>query len=222
MKKIALIETIPNSLKAAKAFLTECNADVVVLGSVGEAIMLREAPDLIVLQANRDPGRFRQDVEVLRKGASISEVKRISVLPAGLAGPLYADGVVPGEVELSMPLQKLEFLAVVARSLGVPPRRAFSILVTVQPEGSNIIYSGMSADFSENGMGFVCTEWFRKEQALIISFVNPKNRTRFQLRAEVVRMVSKGDGRTIFYGVRFIGASMQEREDLVRFITGSE
>lgn len=109
-----------------------------------------------------------------------------------------------------------------ARCLGVPPRRAFSILVTVQPAGSNVKYSGMSSDFSENGMGFVCTELFEKGRKLLIMFVNPKNRTRFQLAAEVIRTMSKGDGRSVFYGVRFIGASVQEREDLLRFITGSE
>ena len=49
-----------------------------------------------------------------------------------------------------VPLQKLEFLAAVARSLGVPPRRAFSILVTIQPEGRNIWFG-----IREHAMGAI-------------------------------------------------------------------
>jgi len=90
--------------------------------------------------------------------------------------------------------------------------------VTLQVEGSNIRYSGVSIDFSETGMAFESAADLQPDTLLSVQFVNPRNRKRFSLKGTIIRR--SGSGSTIFYGLKFIDMTELDVRELMDFITG--
>ncbi len=130
--------------------------------------------------------------------------------------------LIDGQSSFYMPVDKLKFISVVAKCLERSPRRIFRILVTVQPENSNLRYSGTSIDFSETGMAFECTSDFDLGQKIIVNFVHPRTRRRFILNSVIARRASTQPGFTSFYGVMFSEMLGQDVEELMKFITGED
>ena len=86
--------------------------------------------------------------------------------------------------------------------------------------GSNLRYSGISIDISESGMAFECVAEFQAGEQLLIRFVNPRSRSRFSLKAEVIRRTSTPAGSSIFSGVTFKQMSPDAIRELDHFISG--
>jgi hypothetical protein len=219
MSKILLIETSPNGLDTIKPYLSEVNADYSEFYSVNDAILSRESPALVILLANQDLENSKKDLNTIKTSPSLAKIPRILILPFGM-DKKNAPAIISGEFSFTIPVVKLRFLSEVNKFLKRSPRRVFRILINVQPDGTNVKYLGTSMDFSETGMSFECISDFPVGHKIIVSFVNPRNRKRSRLKAEIVRRATTHAGGTTFYGVMFIEMSDKEIKDLISFITG--
>lgn len=222
MKHFHLIETAPNGLRTVKAFFETMNADCRVFGSVLDALNAGAVPDMIVLLAQREERDYRRDIHMLSSDRVYGKLPRIVVLPMSLSMKRKTAAVIDGEAEFPLPVDKLKFLAEVARCLDIPQRRDFQIIITIATPDSNLHYSGISIDFSETGMGFESRADFSVGQHISTSFVNPGTKTRLLLQGDVVRKVPAASADKFLYGVRFAGMEMQSSEELRRFIAGKK
>lgn len=216
MKKIFLIESVPDGLKNVKPFLSEINAECQSFKSLQEVFDEDEKPDLILLLASKDMHEYGKAIGSLKNNATYSRVPRMSLFP------YKPHGLGQDEVFLVMPVDKLKFLSTLANILNIPHRRVFKILIGIQPEGSSLKYSGVSIDFSETGMAFECNTDLSKDEKIVVSFIDPKNRNRFRLSASIARKKLNYTASQHFYGVSFAGMTDQERESLLNFVTGSK
>ena len=219
MGTIHLIEPTANGLRAAKGYLSEINAAYLVFGSV-DACLEEAVPDLIILLADRDPDSYARDIDRLKKSRSHGGVKRLCILPFEVSMRRAKKQIADGESEHPLPLAKEKFLFSVAQCLNLPQRRAFSAIVTIQPEAGNLRILGKSVDFSETGMSFECDTDFPQKEIVRVSFGNPARGLRLQLRAMVVRKHTAESGTSFFHGVRFLDTPEEEKEQLRKFLSG--
>lgn len=218
MKNVFLIEKSPDVFRAVKSHLEESDIQYVKFSSLDDALQSKEAPALIILFTTDSYEDIKHDIDALKNNAAFSRTSRILVLP-------FNTSVIESKIRdldiqalFQIPVERLKFLTSLAQLLRRGPRRVFRILITLQPEGSNIRYSGISIDFSESGMAFESSSDFQPGDLLQVHFVNPRNRKRFLLKASVIRRVSTES--TIFYGVKFIEMNEQNVKELLDFITG--
>lgn len=221
MKKIFLIERVPDGLKTIKTYLSDSNTSFSRFSSTQDAAKSGETPDLIILLGSQYPAQITSELNDLKAHPSYSRTPRILILPFG-ARLLEIPDLIDGQPYFEIPVEKLKFLSVVAKCLKRSPRRVFRIIITIQPEDSNIRYSGISMDFSETGMAFEGTCDLPIDQKIKVNFVNPRNRTRFILDAEVVRRASTQTGGTSYYGVMFRKMTEPDTRELIKFITGED
>lgn len=220
MKKIFLIGTFPDGLKTIRSYLSDINVNYLEFSSVRDAIESGRMPSLVVLLADKNVGNFNKDVDSLKNNPSFSRIPRIYIFPLQMSGMQPDSRIIDGQSSFQMPVDKLKFLSSVSSFLKRPPRRVFRILITIMPKGSNLRYSGVSMDFSETGMAFESVSDFLKGDKIKINFVNPRNRKRFLLDAEVIRKASTQPGSTTFYGVMFIDMTNKDAKELMDFISG--
>lgn len=218
MKKIFLIEKSPDVFKAVKAHLEESDIQYVKFSSLDEALQSEEAPALIILFTTDTYEDIKHDIDALINNAAFSRIPRILLLPFNTSVSESRIRNLDIQALFQIPVEKLKFLTSVAQLLRRGPRRVFRILITLQPEGSKIRYSGTSIDFSESGMAFESSADFQSGDLLQVQFVNPGSRKRFLLKASVIRRVVTGS--TIFYGIKFIEMNEQNEKELLDFITG--
>lgn len=220
MPDIFLVESSPDALKTVKSYLEDSNYTFSVFTSLDKAAESRKAPSVLILLADKDVGNFNRDIEILKNNAFFSKVPRIFILPYTVAGLASHPELLDGQPSFQLPVDKLMFLSVVAKCLKRSPRRFFRILITVQPTGSNIRYSGLSMDFSETGMAFESSSEIDLKQKVKVNFVNPRNRRRFDLSASIARKAATQPGGSIFYGVKFLEMSEEDVKEMLRFISG--
>lgn len=220
MKKIHIISPYIEGLATIKSYLAELGFDITDFKTPEMAIQYSEVPDLIILFTTQDPADFERDIECLRASSTHARIPRICILPYNFPGEAGYSDIAGGQAAFQMPVDKLRFLSAVSLFLKRAQRRVFRILVTLQPEGANIRYSGISMDFSESGMAFECTSDFAKSDRLAVSFVNPRSKKRFLLKSEVVRKAQSPTGDKTFYGIKFLAMTEEEKKDLTGFITG--
>jgi len=217
MELFFLIEPSPGGLKEIRSILAERGSRCQVFNSVGEALKSRESATIVVLLADRR--NYRSDLISLKIHPSTARVPRISVFPEGA----FRDGEEPdpgGETIFRLPVDREVFLDRVASMQKRSMRRVFEIVVNIKPASGNIKYVGKSLDFSRSGMAFECGADFSSGERLSVSFVDPRNRKRFLLGAEVVRKQVKLVSGTALYGVRFVEIGEQDVSDLMNFIGG--
>lgn len=219
MKKFLVIETFPDGLKRIKSYLSEWGAQCIEFDSVNDAIKTETEADLVLLLANKDINQDQHDLISL-KNSTIGGIPRISLLPIEISEAASTTRAMLHELSLQIPVDKQQFFSTLAKALKIPERRSFRIIITIQPQGSTLIYTGMSIDFSETGMAFSCRAAFEKGQEIVVTFVNPKNRNRIVLEGEIVRTKSSLSDDESFYGVSFINMTERVRKDLLRFIKG--
>ncbi len=224
MKIIYLIETFPDGLKTVKSHLSDINAKFTEFSSVAAALhqakIAVEAPSLVVLLADKSLNNFQKDITSLKNSFFYSNIPRVSIIPGEMTGIMSSIPVLNDEHVFHMPVDKLKFLSSLAKLMNLPQRRTFKIIISIQPESGNLKYSGVSIDFSETGMAFESDFGMDLGNKINVSFVNPRNRNRMLLKAEIVRRVPVKSSNRIFYGVRFIGMNKDEMKNLSDFITG--
>lgn len=220
MKKIFIIERSADVFNTVKHYLNEDNLPNISFQSVGEAISSPDLPTLIILFGNNSILDIRENIADMNDNPLFVKIPKILIMP-------FNATITPGECKslnvqeiFFIPVEKLKFQTSVSKFLLRSPRRVFRILVSIQQDGSRLRYSGISMDFSESGMAFECVSDFPVGEQLQISFVNPKTRTRFSLKSEVVRKTSTPTGSSVFYGVTFRHMSEKEIHDLTEFISG--
>ncbi len=222
MKNIFLIETFPDGLKTIKSYLSDRNAKYTDFSSVKDAITSGVVPSMIILLANNNFEFFSKDIETVRKNLYFAKIPRIYLLPPRMSINRSSHKIIEGEFEFYLPVEKSMFISTVAECLHIPHRRVSRIIITIQSVESNLIYSGVSLDFSETGMGFECSFDSSQGHKINVSFVNPKSRNRCVLKAEIVRKISNKTGSTHFYGAKFIELSEQDNKELMSFIAGEK
>ncbi len=219
-KKIHLIETFPEGLKTVRSYLSEINANHDVFCSVDDAMCSRAQPDLVILLARKRAEYCNEDIAACRGNPSLSRVPLMLMVPLHAGLNIHAIERGTCQCVVQMPADKLQFLARVANFLKIPPRRIFQVVITIMEEDSNIRYAGISVDFSETGMAFECSAEFAVGRKITIRFIDPKNREKFLLNAEIVRMSETLRDKVFFYGVRFRGVTHTETVSLKNFISG--
>ncbi|MEJ2697596.1 MAG: PilZ domain-containing protein [Candidatus Sulfobium sp.] len=213
MKKVCLIEPVPDCLKTVKSYLSDINANYSVFQNFGDMSKSGVKPDLLIVFASREHAGI------------IANMPDLPAVPSIL---INADDFRLDEKSryrprfiLRFPVTKQSFLTKAAICLGIPPRRFFSIIVTVTEEGSNIRYSGVSKDFSETGMSLEALADFPPNQALSVRFIDVRNRKKFSLNAEVARKTEIGKG-MFFYGLKFKDLTQDDADSLKVFISASD
>lgn len=222
MKKLHIICPYIEGLTTIKSYLDELQSNVIDFKSIEDSLRQADLPDLIILFANKQVDAFNRDVETLKNSTAYARVPRIIILPFNFPGQTEDSDPFCGQVVFQLPVDKLRFLSVVSTFLKRAQRRLFRILITLQAEGANVRYSGLSMDFSETGMAFESASDFAAGDRLIVHFVNPRNRKRFLLKSEIARKAKSPASDTTFYGIRFVDLSDPERKHLRGFITGEE
>jgi len=222
MKKLHIICSYIEGLATIKSYLDELGCEALDCKTVEGSIKHQDLPDLIILFANKPAEVFARDVETLKNSASHARVPRIFILPFNFPGQADDPDPFSGQAAFQMPVDKLRFISVVSTFLKRAQRRVFRILITLQPEGTNVRYSGLSMDFSESGMAFESVSDFTVGDRLGVHFVNPRNRKRFLLKSEIARKAKSPVSDTTFYGIRFQNLSHPEKKALRAFITGEE
>ncbi len=222
MKKIHVIESIPDGLRTIKSYLSDISGESSVFSSVGDALAAGERSDLVILLAQRNPESFRKDVEVLCKANSFSRIPLIICTPFRPFETSSFNEIVSAATTFELPVNKLNFLSTVSRYLKVPPRRVLQMVVTLQSQGDNIKYTGTSIDFSENGMAFRSNADFPVGQRIMINFVNPATRKRLFLKAKVIRRNDIRHDGVAFYGVMFFNLASEDSLELRSFVTGAK
>ena len=218
MKSVYIIANGTTGIRGVESFLTEINAHHVTFRTPDEAIDSDEKPDLVVIMSTGDLADFRARFDSLKGDRIFSRIPRVLVQPREFSAVLQKTGDFQGETLLNMPLDKLEFLSSISRLLKIPHRRVFNTVISVQPDGGNIRYSGVSQDFSETGMAFECSADLPKEQKIRVSFIDPKSKQRLVLSARIAR---KRSDILNFYGAVFVNLTADEKTGLLRFLTGS-
>ncbi len=221
MKKIFVIERSADVFNTVKHYLKEDNLPYISFQNVREAFVSPDLPALIILFGNDSFQEIRADIADLKDSPLFVKIPKILILPFNAAITQGECRSLDVQETFFIPVDKLKFQTAISKFLLRSPRRVFRILVNVQQDGSNLRYSGISMDFSESGMAFECVSDFTLGEKLQVSFVNPKNRSRFSLKSEVVRKTSTPTGSSVFYGVTFRQMSEKETQDLTQFITGS-
>jgi len=221
VKKVFVIERSADVFNTVKHYLNEDNLPYIAFQDVREALDSPDLPALIVLFGSDSFQEIRADIAELKDNPLFVKIPKILILP-------FNANITQGECKtldvqesFFIPVEKLKFQTSMSKFLLRAPRRVFRILVSIQQEGSNLRYSGISMDFSESGMAFECVSDFPIGEKLQISFVNPKNRSRFSLKSEVVRKTSTPTGSSVFYGVMFKEMTEKEDQNITQFITGS-
>ena len=224
MKIIYLIETFPDGLKVVKSYLSDINAKCKEFSSVDDALLQAKiavaGPSLVVLLADKSLNNFQKDIASLKNSSFYSIIPRVSIIPGEITGIMSNIPLLNDEHLFHMPVDKLKFLASLAKLMNLPQRRTFKIIISIQPESGNLKYSGLSIDFSETGMAFESDSELGIGNKINVSFVNPRNRNRFLLKAEIVRRVPVQSSNRFFYGVKFIEMKKDETKNLSEFITG--
>ncbi|MBI5846664.1 MAG: PilZ domain-containing protein [Nitrospirae bacterium] len=220
MKKVFVIERSADVFNTVKHYLKEDKLDYLSFQGVSEALTSPDLPALIILFCNNSFQDIRQDIAELKNNPAFVKIPKILILPFNSAITVAECRNLDLQECFSIPVEKLKFQNALSRFLLRSPRRVFRILVSIQQDGSNLRYSGISMDFSESGMAFECVSDFPLGEKLLLSFVNPKNRSRFALRSEVVRRTSTPTGSSVFYGVTFRSLTDGDMRDLSNFISG--
>lgn len=219
-KKVFVIERAPDVMNTVKHYLREDDISYAPFQSVAEALASPDFATLIIFFGSDSVAEIRQDIAQIKNSHSFVRVPKILILPFNsVVGQDEGKGLDAQET-FCIPVEKLRFQAAISRFLMQAPRRVFRILVTILQSGSSIRYSGISMDFSDSGMAFECTSDFPVGEILQVSFVNPKNRTRLSLNAEVVRRTPTPAGSSVFYGVVFKRMSDKDMKNLSNFISG--
>lgn len=221
MKKVFIIESSADVLNTVKHYLKESNLEYVVFQSVQKALLSPDLPEIIILIGSNNFSEIEQDLFQIKKNQSCVRVPIILILPLNTTVDQDKNRGLDVQETFCIPVEKLKFQAAVSKFLMQAPRRIFRIIITILLSNSKIRYSGVSIDFSESGMAFECTSDFPVGELLHISFVNPKNRNRIALDAEVMRKAPTPSGNSVFYGVMFRGMSGKDTQDLSNFISGS-
>jgi hypothetical protein len=221
MKNIFLIERSPDVFHTVEYYLKEGSLSYTSFQTPDEAVMAEGLPALIILFGSNNLQEIRDDVGILKNNPAFARIPKMLILP--FESSITEAQCKPLDVQaiLSIPVQKLQFQTLVSKFLNRAPRRVFRILVSIQQDGSNVRYSGISIDFSESGMAFECVTEFQVGENLLLSFVNPRTRSRFSLKTEVIRKTSTPTGSSVFYGVMFRQLSSKEIHELTAFITGA-
>lgn len=219
-KKIFLVETCPEGLKTIKSHLFDINAKHAVFATLSDAMSKTDLPDLVILLARNNAENCNEDIVFYHSVPSFSKIPLMLILPLQGVAKVQALKRDKCQYTFQMPVDKLDFLSKVAGVLKVPPRRVFQIVITIMEESGNIRYSGISVDFSENGMAFECNADFAVGHKIIVRFINPKNREKFFLHAEVMRKSGTQQANTYFYGVSFNKMTFGEMTALGNFISG--
>ena len=220
MKTIFLIERAPDVFHTVEYYLKTGSLSYTSFQTPDEAVLAEGLPALIILFGSNNLQEIRDDVGILKNNPAFARIPKMLILP--FESSVTEAQCKPLDVQaiLSIPVQKLQFQTLVSKFLNRAPRRVFRILVSIQQDGSNVRYSGISIDFSESGMAFECVTEFQVGENLLLSFVNPRTRSRFSLKTEVVRKTSTPTGSSVFYGVMFRQLSSKEIHELNAFITG--
>jgi len=221
MKTIFLIERSPDVFHTVEYYIKEGGLSYTSFRAPDEAVMAEGLPALIILFGSNNLQEIRDDIGILKNNPAFARIHKMLILP--FTSSVTEAQCKPLDVQaiLSIPVQKLQFQTLVSKFLNRAPRRVFRILVSIQQDGSNVRYSGISIDFSESGMAFECVTEFQVGEYLLLSFVNPRTRSRFSLKTEVVRKTSTPTGSSVFYGVMFRQLSSKEIRELNAFITGA-
>jgi len=222
MKKIHVIENIPDGLRTIKSHLSDISGEYSVFNSVGDALSAGETSDLVILLAQRNLDYFRRDMETLYKSNSFSRIPLIVCLPFSASETSPLKDIIHGTTSFELPVNKLKFLSTVSRYLKVPPRRVLQIVITIQSSDDNIKYTGTSIDFSENGMAFKSNADFPVGHKIMINFVNPATRKRLFLQAKVIRRTDIRHDSVAFYGVTFVNAAPEDSLEMRSFVTGGK
>ncbi len=220
MKKIHLIETLPDGLRTVQGHLADLGGKCAVFSSVNDALKAGDSGDLVILLAHRNLEYFKKDMDFLIRSNSFSRIPLIVCLPFRLSEVKAAEEIVRDITAFELPVNKLSFLSTVARYLKVPPRRVLQIVITIQSESNNLKYTGTSIDFSETGVAFKSNADFPVGHTIAVNFVNPSTRKRLFLKAKVVRRTDIRHDRTAFYGVMFIDLAAADSAELKGFVTG--
>lgn len=221
MKKVFVIERSADVFNTVKHYLREENLPYVSFQNVREALVSPDLPTLIVLFGNDSFQEIHADIADLKDNPLFVKIPKLLVLPFNATITQGDCRRLDVQEIFFIPVEKLKFKTAMSKFLLRSPRRVFRILVSVQQYGSNLRYSGISMDFSESGMAFECVSDFPIGEKLQVSFVNPKNRSRFLFKSEVVRKTSTPTGSSVFYGVTFRQMSEKDMQDLSNFISGS-
>ena len=221
MKTIFLILRSPDVFHTVEYYLKEGSLSYTSFQTPDEAVLAEGLPALIILFGSNNLQEIRDDVGILKNNPAFTRIPKMLILP--FESSVTEAQCKPLDVQaiLSIPVQKLQFQTLVSKFLNRAPRRVFRILVSIQQDGSNVRYSGISIDFSESGMAFECVTEFQVGENLLLSFVNPRTRSRFSLKTEVVRKTSTPTGSSVFYGVMFRQLSSKEIHELTAFISGA-
>jgi hypothetical protein len=219
-KKIHLIETYPDGLKTIRSYLSEINAKYSVFANPDDAMNIGARPDMVILLARKDAEQCNEDITRFKNDHSFSTIPLMLMMPPQTSAHVHAIRKDKCQFTFQLPVDKLPFLARVAQFLNIPPRRIFQAVITIMEESGNMRYSGLSVDFSETGMAFESDAEFVPGLKIIIRFVNPKNRAKFLLNAEIVRRSQIQGKAGFFYGVRFTGMTFKEGAALRNFISG--
>ncbi len=222
MKKIHIIETVKDGLRTIKPYLADAHMNYAEYSSVPDSINSGEAPALLILLVDKNPEQAARDMEAVKMNSSFSMVPRLMVLPFNIEGRFPNEEIIDYQSTFQLPVDRGRFISVVSKLLRRSPRRVFRILISLQTEESNVRYSGISVDFSETGIAFESSADFSKGQIITVNFVNPKNRKRFSLKAEVIRRASTQPGGTSFYGVGFRDMTEKDILELKKFLLGED
>ena len=220
MKNIFLIERTTDVFQTVKSYLKDDTLPFTSFQTPDEAVQSDELPTLIILFGSNSFHEIRDDISIVKNNPAFTRIPIMLILPFGSSITEVQCKPLDLQAILSIPVQRLQFQTLVSKFLNRAPRRVFRILVSIQQDGSKLRYSGISIDFSESGMAFECDSEFRIGEKLLMSFVNPHNRSRFSLKAEVVRKTSTPTGSSNFYGVTFRHMSSAEIRELDQFISG--
>jgi len=229
MKKVFVIErfedvftTVRHYLfNTVKHYLNKDSLPYISFQNVREALLSPDLPSLIILFGNDSFREIRMDIADLKDNPLFVNIPKILILPFNTTVTREECRSLDLQATFFIPVENLKFQTALSNFLLRSPRRVFRIVVNVQPDGSNLRYSGISTDVSESGMAFKCVSDFPIGEKLQVSFVKPKNRSRLSLKSEVVRKTSTPTGGSVFYGVTFRQVSEKETRDITHFITGN-
>ena len=220
MKTVFLIERSTDVFHTVKSYLKEESLPFVSFQTPEEAVLSDELPALIILFGSNSLQEIGDDIGIVKNTPAFIRIPKILVLPLASSVTDLQCKMLDVQAIVSIPVQRLQFQTLLSKFLNRAPRRVFRILVSIQQEGSNLRYSGISIDFSESGMAFECAAEFQTNEPLLVSFVNPRTRNRFTLKAAVIRRTATPAGSSIFYGVSFRQMSSDEIRELSQFISG--
>jgi len=222
MKKIFLIEKSPDIFNTITSCLEENQLFYSQFKNLDEALKSGEVPSLIVLFVNNNTKGINIEIEALKSNPSFSRIPRIFIFPFEMTGIIPNSEIISGQSSFQVPVDKMKFLSTVSKFLKRSTRRVFRIVISVQPEESNIRYSGISIDFSETGVAFESSSDLPVKQKIYLSFVNPKSRKRLLFKGEIARKASTQPGGTAFYGIKLEEMSNKDKKDFINFLTGEE